>query len=57
VAEVGALCVCVEDDAPRLNGYLYVCNVRNGGPRQHSHNLEALRVMCKRKRSWSGRRS
>jgi hypothetical protein len=42
---------------PRLNGSLYVCNVRSGGSTQHVHNLEALKVMCKRKRSWSGRRS
>jgi hypothetical protein len=48
---------CVEQKHPRLGHYLYVCDVRNGAPRQHSQYLEALGVMCKRKRSWSGRRS
>ena len=42
---------------PRLDHGLYVCDARNGGPRQLSRYLEALGVMCKRKRSWSGRRS
>jgi hypothetical protein len=54
-AKNGAL--CVERITTRLSRYLYVCDAHNGGLRQHTQYLEALGVMCKRKRSWSGRRS
>lgn len=56
-AKVGAQWMGVEKMLPRLDHGLYVYDVRNGGPRQLSRYLEALGVMCKRKRSWSGRRS